>query len=53
MQDVRNHFGVLVVPKGFEVSQSFIERINNFAADLLELRVRVTVPRPHPVGVAA
>jgi CheY-like chemotaxis protein len=55
LQDVRNHFGVLLVPKGFEVSESFLVRIKNFAADMLDMRVRVRVAEPgaRPLGVAA
>ena len=48
-------FGTAGFFKGFEVSPSFLERIKNFAADVLEMRVRVRVaePGPRPLGIAA
>jgi hypothetical protein len=48
LEDVRNQFGVLLVPKGFEVSRSFLERLNNFTPELLKLRVRVKLTAPKP-----
>jgi FixJ family two-component response regulator len=44
LQEIRNPQGVMLVPAGFEVTQSFLERINNFPSDLLDHRVRVAVP---------
>jgi hypothetical protein len=40
-QDVRNAHGILLVPKGFEVTPGFLERMSNFAASLLVQRVQV------------
>jgi response regulator RpfG family c-di-GMP phosphodiesterase len=40
-QDVRNAHGILLVPKGFEVTPGFLERMSNFAANLLVQRVQV------------
>lgn len=44
LDDLRNHKGVLLVPKGFEVTGAFIERIRNFAPGVLAERIRVTEP---------
>ena len=44
MQDVRTHMGTLLVPRGFEVSITFLERIRNFGPDLMNETVRVLVP---------
>jgi hypothetical protein len=44
-QEIRTRMGVLLAPKGFEVSRSFVERITTFAPELLDTIVRVT-PRP-------
>jgi response regulator RpfG family c-di-GMP phosphodiesterase len=48
MQDIRTSMGTLLVPKGFEVTDTFRERIRNFSfgEDLLEERVRVLVKVP-------
>jgi response regulator RpfG family c-di-GMP phosphodiesterase len=40
-QDIRTHLGALIVPKGFEVTQTFLERISNIAPELLDTKVRV------------
>jgi response regulator RpfG family c-di-GMP phosphodiesterase len=42
-QDIRTHLGALIVPKGFEVTKTFLERIANIAPELLETRVRVAM----------
>lgn len=44
MQDVRTHMGTLLVPRGFEVTQAFLERLRNFGPDLLNETVKVVVP---------
>lgn len=41
LQEIRTQMGVLLVPKGFEVTRSFVERISNFAPELLDDKVRV------------
>lgn len=41
LQEIRTQMGVLLVPKGFEVTRSFVERISNFAPELLDEKVRV------------
>lgn len=44
LQDVRTHLGMLLVPQGFEVTRSFMERMPHFGPELLAERVRVLVP---------
>jgi response regulator RpfG family c-di-GMP phosphodiesterase len=44
MQDVRTHLGTLLVPRGFEVTALFLERIGNFGPEMLAESVRVLVP---------
>jgi CheY-like chemotaxis protein len=43
MQDVRTHKGTLLVARGFEVSDTFFERIRNFGPDLQNVTVKVLV----------
>jgi len=40
-QELRTRMGVLLAPKGFEVSQNFLERISTFAPELLDMNIRV------------
>ncbi len=44
LADVRTQLGTLLVPRGFEVTSRFLERITHFGADMLEKRVPVRVP---------
>jgi len=53
MQDVRTQMGTLLVPRGFEVSGTFLERIRNFGPDLLSEVVKVLVPAPKAVPGSA
>jgi response regulator RpfG family c-di-GMP phosphodiesterase len=46
MQDVRTHQGTLLVPRGFEVTAIFLERMRNFGPELMGEVVRVIVPAP-------
>jgi response regulator RpfG family c-di-GMP phosphodiesterase len=41
MDDLRSEFGVLLVPRGFEASESFVSRMRNFGSKLLGEDVRV------------
>lgn len=43
MDELRSEFGVLLVPRGFEVSESFITRMKNYGATLLNTDVRVLI----------
>ncbi|HWG31937.1 MAG TPA: HD domain-containing phosphohydrolase [Steroidobacteraceae bacterium] len=44
MQDVRTHLGTLLVPRGYEVTSAFLERVANFGPEMLSESVKVTVP---------
>ncbi len=48
MDDLRTELGTLLVSRGYEISQSFIDRMRNFGPGLLEERVRVQVTRTVP-----
>jgi response regulator RpfG family c-di-GMP phosphodiesterase len=50
MQDIRTQMGTLLVPRGFEVTNIFLERSRNFGPELLEEVVKVVVPAPTPIG---
>jgi HD-like signal output (HDOD) protein/DNA-binding response OmpR family regulator len=44
MEDLRTSVGALLVPKGFEVTETFLERMRNFGPGILQETVRVTGP---------
>jgi hypothetical protein len=44
MQDIRTHMGTLLVPRGFEITAPFLERLHNFGASILAEKVKVLVP---------
>lgn len=44
MQDLHTPMGTLLVPRGFEVSETFIERLRNFGDGILAEEVKVLVP---------
>ncbi|HLK70677.1 MAG TPA: HD domain-containing phosphohydrolase, partial [Steroidobacteraceae bacterium] len=44
LQDVRTELGTLLVARGFEVTERFVERIRNFGPGLLAEKVTVRVP---------
>lgn len=44
MDDLRTHLGTLLVPRGFEVSETFLARLHNFGSGILAEKVRVLVP---------
>jgi response regulator RpfG family c-di-GMP phosphodiesterase len=44
MDDLRTHLGTLLVPRGFEVSETFMERLPNFGATILAEKIKVLVP---------
>jgi response regulator RpfG family c-di-GMP phosphodiesterase len=52
MQDVRTHLGTLLVPRGFEVTPLFLERMGNYGPELLSEIVKVVVPAAKPVATA-
>jgi response regulator RpfG family c-di-GMP phosphodiesterase len=41
VDDLRTQVGALLVPKGFEVTETFLERMRNFGPGILQERVRV------------
>jgi response regulator RpfG family c-di-GMP phosphodiesterase len=47
MDDLRTNVGTLLVPKGFEVTETFMERLRNFGPGILQERVRVMVVSKH------
>jgi len=44
LQDVRTQTGTLLVPRGFEVTEIFMDRIRRFGPELLAATVKVRVP---------
>jgi response regulator RpfG family c-di-GMP phosphodiesterase len=44
MDDLLTQMGALLVPKGFEVTETFLERARNFGPGILQEKVRVTAP---------
>jgi hypothetical protein len=44
MDDLRTSKGTLLVPRGFEISESFMARLRNLGSSLLEEKIRVLVP---------
>jgi hypothetical protein len=44
MDDLFTQIGTLLVPKGFEVTETFLERARNFGPGILQEKVRVTAP---------
>jgi hypothetical protein len=41
MDDLYTQIGTLLVPKGFEVTETFLERARNFGPGILQEKVRV------------
>jgi len=48
MDDLRTQVGTLLVPKGFEVTETFLERMRNFGAGTLAETVRVMAAKRSP-----
>lgn len=44
LDDLRTHMGTLLVPRGFEVSEPFLEKLRNFGPSALAENVKVLVP---------
>jgi hypothetical protein len=42
MDDLYTHVGTLLVPKGFEVTEAFLERMRNFGPGILQEKVRIS-----------
>jgi response regulator RpfG family c-di-GMP phosphodiesterase len=43
LDELRTSVGTLLVPKGFEVTETFLERVRNFGPNILQEKVRVTL----------
>ena len=43
-QDIRTHMGTLIVSRGFEVTQLFLDRSRNFGQEILDEVINVVVP---------
>jgi len=48
MDDLRTQVGTLLVPKGFEVTETFLERMRNFGSGILSETVRVSASKRNP-----
>jgi len=49
MDDLYTHVGTLLAPKGFEVTETFLERARNFGPGILQEKVRILAhPQPQP-----
>jgi hypothetical protein len=46
MDDLRTDLGTLLLSRGYEISQSYVDRMRNLSPALLEQRVRIHVSRP-------
>jgi len=44
LQDVRTHNGTLIVPRGFEVTFAFLEKVGNFGVELMTEKIEVRIP---------
>jgi CheY-like chemotaxis protein len=44
IDDLYTHVGTLLVPKGFEVTEAFLQRAQNFGPGILQEKVRVIAP---------
>jgi response regulator RpfG family c-di-GMP phosphodiesterase len=47
MDDLRTSVGTMLVPKGFEVTETFLERMRNFGPGILQEKVRVAGVSKH------
>jgi response regulator RpfG family c-di-GMP phosphodiesterase len=47
LDDLRTSIGTLLVPKGFEVTETFLERLRNFGPGILQEKVRVMAAVKH------
>lgn len=52
MTDVRTHLGTLLIARGFEVTESFLVRVQNFGDGILDERVKVLIPAAPAVEMA-
>jgi hypothetical protein len=52
-EDIRMVSGTLLVARGYEVAQGFIERARNFRAGTVQEPVRVFIPPPPEAAPSA
>jgi response regulator RpfG family c-di-GMP phosphodiesterase len=52
MNDLHTPLGTLLVPRGFEISEPFLERLKNFGAGILSEKVKVLVPAAKSASAA-
>ncbi len=52
LEEARRQNGMLVIPRGAEVTKTFLQRIENIAPDLLDVKVRVRLSGAAPVAPA-
>ncbi len=50
LTDLRTHQGTLLVPRGLEVSESFLQRLGNLGSSVLDERVKVIVHAPKAIA---
>jgi response regulator RpfG family c-di-GMP phosphodiesterase len=48
MHDLRTPLGMLLVPRGFEVSETFLQRLHNFGSGILAQKIQVRIPPRRP-----
>jgi hypothetical protein len=48
LDDLRTQVGTLLVPKGFEVTETFLERMRNFGSGMMSATVRVSASKRNP-----
>jgi hypothetical protein len=48
LDELRTSVGTLLVPKSFEVTEAFLERMRNFGPGILQEKVRVLSPIKRP-----
>jgi response regulator RpfG family c-di-GMP phosphodiesterase len=53
MADLRTHTGTLLVPRGFEITPTFLERLHNFGSGMLAEKIKVLVPAAKAVAHSA
>lgn len=44
LEDLRTHTGTLLVPRGFEITPTFLERLHNIGSSILTEKIKVLVP---------
>lgn len=50
LTDVRTPMGTLLIPRGFEISETFIERLRYLGSSMLAEKIKVLVPAARAIG---